>query len=47
MELNQKKAAVLLSGGLDSTTVLPMVKNEGCEVYAQVVHLWTASQLGS
>ena len=33
-----KKAVILVSGGLDSTTCMAMAKSEGYELYAMSVH---------
>ena len=39
-----RNAVVLLSGGLDSTTVLAIAQDEGFDVYALSFRLWAAAQ---
>src|SRR5438046_1063445 len=37
-ETSKRRAVVLLSGGLDSTTTLAIAKSEGCETFALTFH---------
>ncbi len=45
LQINMKKIAVLVSGGVDSSVVLSLLKEQGCDVEAFYLKIWLEDEL--